>query len=40
VRADKVADLKNQIESGTYEVKADQIAGKMIKESLMDDFLR
>jgi negative regulator of flagellin synthesis FlgM len=40
VRADKVAELRNQIENGTYEVKADEIAGKMIKESLLHDFLR
>jgi negative regulator of flagellin synthesis FlgM len=40
VRADKVAEIRNQIESGTYEIKADEIAGKMIKESLMHDFLR
>jgi negative regulator of flagellin synthesis FlgM len=38
VRADKVAALRNQIENGTYEIKADQIAGKMIKESLMNDL--
>ena len=40
VRTDKVAEIRNQIESGTYEIKADEIAGKMIKESLMHDFLR
>jgi negative regulator of flagellin synthesis FlgM len=40
VRADKVAELRNQIENGTYEIKADQIAGKMIKESLMNDLFK
>lgn len=40
VRTDKVAEIRNQIENGTYEIKADEIAGKMIKESLMHDFLR
>jgi negative regulator of flagellin synthesis FlgM len=40
VRADKVAALRNQIENGTYEIKADQIAGKMIKESLMHDLFK
>ena len=40
VRADKVAEIKSQIENGTYQINADQIAGKMIKESLMHDFLR
>lgn len=38
VRADKVAEIRNQIENGTYEIKADQIAGKMIKESLLNDL--
>ncbi|MBI5577889.1 MAG: flagellar biosynthesis anti-sigma factor FlgM [Deltaproteobacteria bacterium] len=40
VRADRVAELRNQIENGTYEIKADQIAGKMIKESLMHDLFK
>jgi negative regulator of flagellin synthesis FlgM len=38
VREDKVAELRNQIENGTYKIKADQIAGKMIKESLLNDL--
>jgi negative regulator of flagellin synthesis FlgM len=40
VRADKVAELRNQIENGTYEIKADQIAAKMIRESLVNDLLK
>ncbi len=40
VRADKVAEIRNQIENGTYEINADQIAGKMIKESLLHDFFK
>ena len=40
VRADRVAELRNQIENGTYEINADKIAGKMIKESLMHDLFR
>ena len=40
VRADKVTELRNQIEKGTYEIKADQIAGKMIKESLLIDLFK
>jgi flagellar biosynthesis anti-sigma factor FlgM len=40
VRADKVAEIRNQIESGTYQINADQIAGKMIKESLMHDLFK
>jgi negative regulator of flagellin synthesis FlgM len=40
VRADKVAELRSQIENGTYEIKADAIAGKMIKESLLNDLFK
>lgn len=40
VRADKVAELRNQIENGTYEIKAEAIAGNMIKESLMNDIFK
>src|SRR5512143_2127318 len=40
VRADKVAELKSRIENGTYEIKADQIADKMIRESLLNDLLK
>lgn len=40
VRVDKVAELKAQIEKGTYEIKPDEIAGKMIRESLLNDLLK
>ena len=40
VRADKVAELKSRIENGTYEIKAEQIADKMIQESLLNDLLK
>ena len=40
VREDKVAQLRNQIENGTYEIDADKIAGKMIKEGLINDALK
>ena len=40
VRADKVAELKSRIENGTYEPKADQIADKMIRESLLNDLFK
>ena len=40
VRADKVAEIRNQIENGTYQINANQIAGKMIKESLMHDLFK
>jgi negative regulator of flagellin synthesis FlgM len=38
VRADKVAEIKRQIEDGTYEIKADAIAEKMIRGSLINDW--
>jgi negative regulator of flagellin synthesis FlgM len=40
VRADKVSQLKSQIQNGTYEINADKIAGKMIKESLLNNFFK
>lgn len=36
IRADKVEELKNAINSGTYEVKGSEVAGKIIKEALID----
>ncbi|UCF94626.1 MAG: flagellar biosynthesis anti-sigma factor FlgM [Desulfobacterales bacterium] len=39
VRKEKVAELKNQIENGTYERDAEKIADKMLKESLSNDLL-
>jgi negative regulator of flagellin synthesis FlgM len=38
VREDKVAELKEQIESGTYEIDAEKIAGKMLRDSLLNDL--
>ncbi len=38
VREDKVAELKEQIENGTYEVDADKLAGKMLKDALLNDL--
>ena len=38
VREDKVAELKEQIENGTYEPDAEKIAGKMIKDSLLNEL--
>ena len=40
VREEKVAQLKNQIENGTYEINADKIAEKIIKEGLINDGLK
>jgi negative regulator of flagellin synthesis FlgM len=39
VRAEKVEQLKNQIENGTYEIKSEEIAEKMLKDSLLNDLL-
>jgi negative regulator of flagellin synthesis FlgM len=38
VREDKVAELREQIEKGTYEPDPEKIAGKMIKDSLLNDL--
>ena len=35
-RADKVAALKKKVESGTYQVNSDDLAGKMLKESIVE----
>jgi anti-sigma28 factor (negative regulator of flagellin synthesis) len=35
-RADKIAQLRRAVESGTYWVSAEQIAEKMLRKSLVD----
>ena len=35
-RADKVAALKKQVESGTYQVNSNELAGKMLKEFIVE----
>jgi negative regulator of flagellin synthesis FlgM len=40
VRSEKVADIKRRIEDGTYEIKPDKIAEKMIRESLLNDLFK
>ena len=40
VREEKVLQLRSQIQNGTYEINADKIAGKMIKEGLLNDTLK
>lgn len=40
VRADKVAELRARIENGSYEIKPDKIADKMIRESLLNDLFK
>jgi len=36
VREEKVRELKDQIETGKYNVNGEKIAGKMLSESLLD----
>jgi negative regulator of flagellin synthesis FlgM len=38
VREEKVLELKNQIDTGSYKVNSDKIAEKMVGESLIDLF--
>jgi negative regulator of flagellin synthesis FlgM len=38
IREDKVAALKQQIENGTYDIRADKIAANMLRESLSYDI--
>jgi negative regulator of flagellin synthesis FlgM len=40
VRSEKVAEIKRRIEDGTYEIKPDKIAEKMIRESLLNDLFK
>lgn len=39
VREDKVAQIKEQIENGTYEINEEKIADKMLKDSLLNDLI-
>ena len=38
VREEKVNDIRNQVQQGTYNVSGEQIANKMVGESLVDLF--
>ena len=40
IREDKVAQLKNQINNGTYEINSEKIADKMIKEGLINELAK
>ena len=40
VDEEKVAQLKKEIEDGTYEINADKIAGKMISEGLINEGVK
>lgn len=39
VREDKVRELKDQVDSGAYDVNGQKIAEKMMSESLLDIFV-
>jgi negative regulator of flagellin synthesis FlgM len=36
VRTDRVEEVKNTINSGTYDVKGDAVAGKLLKDAIID----
>ena len=38
IREDKVAQLREQVENGTYEVDAEKVADKMLRDSLLNDL--
>jgi len=38
VRDEKVQEIKSQVDKGTYNVNAEKIADKMVKESIVDIF--
>jgi len=39
VREEKVAEIREQIENGTYSVDSEKIAFKMIRESILNELL-
>ncbi|MBN2654474.1 MAG: flagellar biosynthesis anti-sigma factor FlgM [Nitrospirae bacterium] len=39
VRSDRVDDVKKAIDSNTYNVKGEAVAGKIIKEALIDSLV-
>jgi negative regulator of flagellin synthesis FlgM len=39
IREDKVAEIKEQIESGAYNIDGEKIAFKMIRESILNELL-
>lgn len=38
IRTDRVSQVKQQLDSGTYEIRSDKTAGKMIKEALINEL--
>ncbi|TAN44294.1 MAG: flagellar biosynthesis anti-sigma factor FlgM [Nitrospirae bacterium] len=39
IRADKVDEVKDKIKAGTYNVKGEAVAGKMLKEAIIDSIV-
>jgi len=39
IREDKVAEIKNRIDSGNYDVSGEEIAAKILKASIMDKII-
>ncbi len=39
VRADRVEEVKNAVNSGTYNVKGEAVAGKILKEAVIDSIV-
>jgi negative regulator of flagellin synthesis FlgM len=39
IRPDKVEDVKNAINSGTYDVKGDAVAGKLLQNAIVDKLI-
>ncbi|HEN21209.1 MAG: flagellar biosynthesis anti-sigma factor FlgM [Deltaproteobacteria bacterium] len=39
IREEKIAEIRKQIENGTYQINGDKIAVKMIKESILNELL-
>lgn len=38
-RTDRVEEVKNAINTGTYEVRGDAVAGKLVKEAIIDSLV-
>ncbi len=39
IRADRVEEIKNAINAGTYDVKGEAVAGKLLKEAIIDSLV-
>lgn len=39
IRADRVDEVKNAINAGTYNVKGEAVAGKLVKEAIIDSLI-